>query len=236
VALQARWKDGALSVGFARQDEQALWQRFRGACDALFARRDAQRSERDTLRDRHLNERKALLAGFESALAGNDAGAVARAQAEFKRAWGSAQRNARDKSDPLEGRARDLVRKAERGMVSLRLEAVRNRFELLARNSVLAAAQASAAELDKGRAERESLLLEIELALDLPSPASAAAARRERQLLRLQERFRPGHTQSPDPETLVLRWYATAARSDPQHDARMAAIVGALVKANSQSP
>lgn len=275
VALQARWKDSAGGVHLSRQDDQQLWQRFRAACEALFARRDAQRAERDAERDRHLNERKALLAAFESAIAGSDAGAVARAQSEFRRAWGGAQRTARDRIDPLEGRARDLARLAERRIEALRFEAKRGRFELLARRSALSerleaaaaggqgiaealgaevkqqwqdlpplaakeekalqgrmavAAQASAAKLEKGRAERESLLLDLELALDLPSPPSAAGARRERQLLRLRERFRPGTAEPPDPETLVLRWYATAARSEPEHDLRMAAIVGALVK------
>ena len=46
VELQARWKDGAQVVALARQEEQVLWQRFRGTCDALFARRDAQRNAR----------------------------------------------------------------------------------------------------------------------------------------------------------------------------------------------
>jgi len=99
----------------------------------------------------------------------------------------------------------------------------------------LVAAQASATELDKGRALRDALLLDLELALDLPSPASASGARRERQLLKLQQRFRPGKTESPDPETLVLRWYATAARGDPEHDSRMSAIVETLVKASRQA-
>ena len=106
----------------------------------------------------------------------------------------------------------------------------RNRFELLARNSALVAAQASATELDKGRALRDALLLDLELALDLPSPASASGARRARQLSKLQERFRPGNTDAPDAETLALRWYATAARSDPEHASRMSAIVAALLK------
>ena len=183
VALQAKWKDGAPGAGLSRHEEQALWQRFRGACDALFVRRDAQRdaraaerATREAERSRQVNERKALAAR--------------------------------------------------------RLDAARNRFEQLARDSVPAAAQASAATLDQGRIEREALLLDLELALDLPSPASAAGARRARQLLRLQERFRPGSAASADPESLVSRWYATPARSDPEHDARMAAIVEVLLKAS----
>ena len=181
VALQAKWKDGGLSVEFARPVEQALWQRFRGACDAVFARRDAQR----------------------------DARSAERAKREFEQS--------RQQSERKEQAAR-------------RLDAARNRFVLLAANSALAAAQASAATLDKGRAVREALLLDLELALDLPSPASASGARRARQLLKLQERFRPGNTESADAETLVQRWYATAARSDPEHDVRIAAVIEALVK------
>jgi hypothetical protein len=193
TALQARWKDSARNVGLARQEEQALWQRFHAACNAVFAQRDerrnareAERATREAERGRRLNERKALL-------------------------------------------------DAERRIAASKLDAVRNRFEMLARNSTLAAAQASGATLDQGHAERETLLLELELALDLPSPPSAAGARRQRQLLKLQERFRPGATRSPDPEVLVERWYATAARSDPEHDSRMSAIVEALVKAGRKA-
>src|SRR5262249_12306709 len=53
-----------------------------------------------------------------------------------------------------------------------------------------AAPQATAAKLEKGCAERESLLLDLELALAIPSPESFAAQRRERQLKALQERFK----------------------------------------------
>jgi hypothetical protein len=183
VALQARWTQGAPGAGLSRQEEQALWQRFRGACDAVFARRDAQRNARAA--ERATREAEAI----------------------------------RRESERKEQAAR-------------RLDAVRNRFESMARDSVLAAAQADAATLDKGRMEREALLLDLELALDLPSPESASGARRARQLLKLQERFRPGNTQAADPEELVRRWYAAAARTDPQHDARMSAIVEALVKAS----
>ena len=185
VALQAKWKDGALRVVLARPEDQALWQRFRGACDALFARCDEQRNAR----------------------------AAERAAREAER---GRQMNAR------------------KAQAALRLDAARNRFELLARDSVQAAAQASAAALEQGRTEREALLLDLELALDLPSPAGASGARRARQLLKLQERFRPGKTESADPEALVRRWYATAARGDPEHDARMSAVVEALLKASRQ--
>ncbi len=43
--LQQRWRDEAGSVRLPRAEEQALWQRFRAGCDAIFARREAQRAD-----------------------------------------------------------------------------------------------------------------------------------------------------------------------------------------------
>lgn len=192
TALQARWKDSARNASLARREEQALWQRFQAACNAVFARRDEQRNARD----------------------------AERAKREEERSLGEAERNRQ-----LQERKAQAAR---------RLDAARDRFAQLARESVLAALQESAAALDKGRDEREALLVDLELAFDLPSPASAAGVRRARQLLKLQERFKSGNTPSPDPQALVLCWYATAARSDPEHDSRMATIVEALLKADRE--
>ena len=193
TALQAKWKDSARNAGLARREEQALWQRFHAACNAVFARRDEQRTARD----------------------------AERAKREAEHATREAERSRQQHE-----------RKAQ---AARRLDVERNRFAELARNSVAAASQASAAVLEKGRSEREALLVDLELALDLPSPASASGVRRARQLLKLQERFQPGSTQSADPESLVQRWYATAAPADSEHDSRMAAIVEALLKASRQS-
>jgi len=44
-ALQAQWQAEAKAVPLARRDERALWEEFRGACDALFAAREARRRE-----------------------------------------------------------------------------------------------------------------------------------------------------------------------------------------------
>jgi hypothetical protein len=156
------------------------------------------------------------------------------AQRDEKRNAREAERAARETERTAREAERSRQLNERKARDERRLEAARNRFEQRARDSVLAAAQASAVTLDKGRIEREALLLELELALDLPSPPSASGARRARQLLKLQERFRPGKTESADPEMLVQRWYAAAARSDPEHDSRMAAIVEALVKASRQ--
>ena len=102
---------------------------------------------------------------------------------------------------------------------------------LLAR--LAAAPQVTAAKLEKGRAERESMLLDLEVALGLPSPESVAAQRRERQLKALQERFKSRNAAAAEtPEAMVARWYAIAAPADAAQAARMTAIVRALVLAS----
>ena len=278
IALQGRWQAGTAGVRLARKDEQALWRRFRSACDAVFSRRAAQRTEQQAERDRHVEAREVLLAAFETALSGNDAGALVRALAEFRRAWG-AQREERGRSDRSDARARDLTRRAERRVEALRLETRQRRFELLARCSSLlerleaaaargdaalealvaearqawdelprlaakeeksmqarlaAATRMDAARLERGNAERESLLLDLEIALDLPSPGRASQQRRERQLLRLRDRFRGAGAEPRDPEAMVVRWYATAAVPDPEHEPRMAAVVAAIIRTGVQ--
>jgi len=161
------------------------------------------------------------------------------AQRDVQRKAREAERAARETERVTERATREAERNRQQNerntQAARKLEAARKRFESLARDGAQAAAQASPEMLDKGRVEREALLLDLEIALDLPSPASASAARRTRQLLKLQERFRPGKTQSQHPEALAERWYATPARSDPEHDARMSAIVEVLIKASRQA-
>ena len=65
--IQERWQEQARALPLSRADEQALWQRFRQACDALFAeRRDSARTL-DAERQQHLERREALCAALEAA-------------------------------------------------------------------------------------------------------------------------------------------------------------------------
>ena len=49
-AIQARWQEQARALPLARRDEQALWEPFRAACDAVFNARQAKRKEEDVLK------------------------------------------------------------------------------------------------------------------------------------------------------------------------------------------
>ena len=57
--LQRRWKEEVTGIRLRHGEDQKLWRRFRTACDAVFARRDAEQTERDAQRAKREEERKA---------------------------------------------------------------------------------------------------------------------------------------------------------------------------------
>jgi hypothetical protein len=67
-AIQERWQEQARALPLSRADEQALWQRFRQACDALFAERKESARTLDAERQQHLERRQALCAALEAAV------------------------------------------------------------------------------------------------------------------------------------------------------------------------
>ncbi len=70
--LQERWKSHATSVPLRRKDEQALWDKFRAACDHLFAQRKLASGEADVQRKENLAIKLDLLDKLEQALASVD--------------------------------------------------------------------------------------------------------------------------------------------------------------------
>jgi exonuclease SbcC len=67
-AIQERWQDYARGLPLPRNEEQALWQRFRQACDALFAERRESAKTADAERQQHLERKEALCASLEAAV------------------------------------------------------------------------------------------------------------------------------------------------------------------------
>lgn len=66
-AAQERWQEQARSLPLPRNEEQALWSRFRSACDAVFAKRRDSAKEADAERRHHLEAKEALCAALEAA-------------------------------------------------------------------------------------------------------------------------------------------------------------------------
>ncbi|MDY0976616.1 DUF349 domain-containing protein [Massilia sp. CFBP9012] len=65
--LQARWQEHARALPLERKAEQALWQRFRGACDTLFAARKEHAHAADSERRAHETAKEAVCERLEAA-------------------------------------------------------------------------------------------------------------------------------------------------------------------------
>lgn len=157
-ALQQSWSKQASPIRLKRGDEQKLWQRFRAACDVVFARLDAQRAEEAAEHQQQAQSRRKLLDAFAATLVGNDAGEIKRALNQFRAAWDGAKpadkpgrreyserhpdkrsdKSAQKPADEQEALARDLQQQAQRRLDELRQAKQRERFDLLARKSALA--------------------------------------------------------------------------------------------------
>ncbi len=93
-ALQDKWQELAKALPLERRAEQALWQRFRAACDDIFAKRKETAHAADHERREHLHAREALCAALETAvvLEGDDrqrTAAIATLLRETRAAWNS---------------------------------------------------------------------------------------------------------------------------------------------------
>ena len=78
-ALQESWQEHARALPLERKAEQALWQKFRAACDAVFAKRKESAHAADAERRAHQEAKDAISARLEQAAseAGPDLGAHA---------------------------------------------------------------------------------------------------------------------------------------------------------------
>ncbi|WP_426113313.1 DUF349 domain-containing protein [Massilia sp. PWRC2] len=86
-AAQERWQELARALPLERKAEQALWHRFRAACDAVFAKRKESASALDHERRAHQAAKDAIAAQLEEAVATIDAGAARKLLQEAASQW-----------------------------------------------------------------------------------------------------------------------------------------------------
>ncbi len=86
-ALQERWQEHARALPLERKSEQALWQRFRAACDAVFAKRKESAHAADAERRGHQEAKEAICARLEEAAAGADAASAGKLLREAGAEW-----------------------------------------------------------------------------------------------------------------------------------------------------
>jgi exonuclease SbcC len=109
--IQAEWQQRAQGVPLARKDEQALWQSFRAACDAVFAQRKEAALSQDAQRQTHLQAKEDVCAQLEQAAteAGGDAGAAQEVLQQAKAAWSRIGPVPRATEKAIEKRYRDAT-------------------------------------------------------------------------------------------------------------------------------
>lgn len=187
--LQAEWQTRSRAVPLERAREQALWERFRSACDSLFQARDAARAAEEAERTAQaeleaaaFRKRSELWRGLrEAALAcsqaeqqlaaGIDLASAGPALlAQLQTAWQALPEISGRDAAPVQVRHQRLVAVCE-GRETL--------------DSILAGFQAASAQLAQG-------LLELEIGLGLQSPPEVQEARRRLQLARLADALRSG--------------------------------------------
>lgn len=92
--LQERWQELAKALPLERKIEQALWQRFRAVCDAIFAKRKETAHAADHERKAHLHAREDICKTLETAtFSGEDKArlaAIAHTLRDAQSAWNGA--------------------------------------------------------------------------------------------------------------------------------------------------
>ncbi len=88
--LQESWQEHAKALPLERKTEQALWQRFRAACDAVFASRKESAHAADAERRAHQEAKEAISARLEAAAEGIEAAAASKLLREAAAEWHAA--------------------------------------------------------------------------------------------------------------------------------------------------
>lgn len=199
--LQDEWK----RAGWADpRDDRGLWQEFRTAVDAVFARRDAARDAERSAREAAAAEAAQRRAEEEAKREQKKAAIRAARQAEIDAALALADAE----SAALAGAAGDYAGlQSAIDTVPARAslgQALRARLANLVGGTLANDGVAANAE------KLAALTLELEILLDLPSPPELAAARMQAKIAKLNTAMRQRATADSDPRrTLEDAWLAT---------------------------
>lgn len=199
--LQDEWK----RAGWADpRDDRALWQEFRAAIDAVFARRDAARDAERNAREAAVAEAARLRAEEEAKRQQKKAAMRAARQAEIDAALALAEAE----STALAGATVDIAA-LQAGIDAVPAktplgQALRGRLGELAAGRI--GGDAAAANVEK----LATLTLDLEILLDLPSPPELAAARMQAKIAKLNTAMRQRAPADGDPRRVLEdAWLAT---------------------------
>jgi hypothetical protein len=166
--IQERWQEMARMLPLPRNDEQALWQRFRQACDAMFAERREAAKVADAERRHNLEQKQNLCAALEAA-AEAPASSLAQRLRESEQAWRGIGPVPRADQQALEERFAAAADALKRSIEQAREQQSQQQAQLLQQKLALCR-QAEQAAID-GRMQQS--LAELRTAWDA-LPATAA--------------------------------------------------------------
>ena len=262
--LQAHWQQQARTLPLARGVENALWTRFKSACDAVFAQRAAAFNARDAELAAQLAQRQALLARLETL---DDETNASRTLAEVDRAWRQAADVPPAAAHALETRFRDARALAVQRLIELGRARWQTECDSLAAKLALceecesgacddsaqrwAALGALPAIWEQAMAQRwstplaasgplaepafDDLLLQLETALDLPATPEQQDARRQLKLRTLKDTLEGRASADAGPPS---SWLPAALRqrgATPAQRQRLQALVATLRQATPGS-
>lgn len=136
---QAEWHP---TVQASPRQEQALWQIFRAACDAVFARRQAEQQAVDAERQEHLNRKRELCAELESLATAADLEQWMQARTRFhavQQEWETIGPVPKNEQRALDQRFETAVRQFTQQEQTLRRSSIRETFERLHQRARLCA-------------------------------------------------------------------------------------------------
>jgi hypothetical protein len=121
--LQERWQEQAKALPLERKAEQALWLRFRAACDAVFAKRKESAHAADAERHAHQAAKEAICARLEAAATGTDTAGAAKLLREAATEWRSIGAVPRAHEAKIEKRYHGAVGAIERQLETVKRNA-----------------------------------------------------------------------------------------------------------------
>lgn len=158
--IQHRWQEQARALPLERKAEQALWQRFRGACDAVFNARKESAHAADAERRAHESAKEAICARLEEAAAHATPATAGKLLRDAAAEWHAAGPVPRAHEARIEKRYHDAV-----ALVQHHADTVR---------------RAAGMALASAVRDKLRLVQELEAAVAAPSDATPASTFRER--------------------------------------------------------
>ena len=173
--LQQQWQLRATAVPLDRRTEQALWLRFRAACDAVFAQRKEGAAAEDQQRQGNLRSREALCLALEQT-EGQPITTLTALLRDSAAAWSACGPVPRAAEDAIEKRYRlavgvikTQIDALQRGLADAQKEALRQKLQLCVRlDTALADPTVMSDDLVGQLAGEWERLVSISTRLDVP--------------------------------------------------------------------